>query len=71
MSYNWFYLVILYYLIDQCLAFVFVYHTEDQIKTEYYDCIPYTNTVYNLQSIKYCIRTNGSTELKRTNEQRH
>ena len=65
MYYNRFHLIIFYYLIHQCLASVFIYNTEDQVKTDSYDCIPYTNKVYHLQSIKYCIRTNESMELQR------
>ncbi|CAF1558258.1 unnamed protein product, partial [Adineta ricciae] len=61
-----FYFLTLYCLIQRCFTFVFIYKTNDQIKTDFYDCISYTNKIYHLQSTKYCIRLDESINLQRT-----
>ncbi|CAF3820942.1 unnamed protein product [Adineta steineri] len=66
MYFNVFFTIILYHFIHQCTSYVIIYNTENQVTTQSYDCLLYSNKIYHLQSSKYCIRTNVSIELKRT-----
>ncbi|CAF1536906.1 unnamed protein product [Adineta ricciae] len=63
---NVFFKILLYYFIDQYVSYVILYNTENQVKTQSYDCIFYSNKTYHLQSSKYCIQMNDSIQLNRT-----
>ena len=60
-------LVFLGYLLTFSSPYVLLYHTENSLSVQYYDCIYYTRFKIqdNIQDIKYCRQLNESHILQR------